>query len=85
MDWEMDLRGEGEVTFSVKEAHAFADLLLAFSITISLPLLCIFSRRAASQSWSKQSSPSFYTSFCADISGRLPTCPVSMAIPQSTQ
>lgn len=38
MDWEMDLRGKGEVTFSVKEACAFPALLLAFSSTISLPL-----------------------------------------------
>lgn len=38
MDWEMDLRGEGEFTLSVKEAHAFPALLLGFSSTISLPL-----------------------------------------------
>lgn len=91
----MDLSGEGEVTFSVKEVRAFPALLLAFSSTISLPLrfflvagfcfVLVFLRRVASQGWSKQSGPSFYTSFCADISGRLPTCPVSMAIPQSTQ
>lgn len=42
MYWEMDLRGEGEVSFSVKEAHAFSALLLTFSITISLPLLFFF-------------------------------------------
>lgn len=42
MDWEMDLRGKGEVTFSVKEAHAFPALLLTFSSTISLPLHYFF-------------------------------------------
>lgn len=82
MDGEMDLRGKGEVTFS---ARAFPALLPAFSSTISLPLHFFFLRRAASQSWSKQSGPSFCTSFCTDISGKLPTCPVSMAITQSTQ
>lgn len=82
MDGQMDLRGEGKVTFS---ARAFPALLPAFSSTISLPPQFFFLRRVASQSRSKQSGPSFYTSFCTDISGRLPTCPVSMAITQSTQ
>lgn len=87
MDWEIDSRGEGEVTFLARASPgSTARLAGVFKQHFSLFFIFFFfSRRAAPQNWSKKSRPSFYTSFGNYISPRLPTCPVSIAITQSTQ
>lgn len=88
MDWEMGLRGKGEVTFLAHVPLALLQVtLLAFSSS-NFPL---FSSPSAPPPGGqlcrtrKKSRASFYTSFGNYISLGLPTCPVSIAITQSTQ
>lgn len=86
MDWEMVPRGrEKQFILACASPGSIAHFADFFKQHFH-PLFCFPSlRRAAPQNWSKKSRPSFYTSFGNYISPRLPTCPVSIAITQSTQ